>query len=434
MLKLENWLVTLILCLSSAPTYGHRTGSWHAGEGRYCPDIGIESPKPSGLQTITDPSDPLIQNFSWEKATYVEKGLRRIPPEHRDTNFKETSKITEFSLKGRYGVCIRHTMHQKWLQKSGERVSYKFLIPTSGKVHSRWLHPPPKHMHCAIGYGGKFQGNSQQHLMWYIADWARSCSKNDSTTRDANRALDGWYPRTGEIVGFYVNSPKLKERSDVIWVRIPDYNKKGAGGEIVARYSDNQGDDPPTTTPPSTPDGTEGRCGPWKGGTDASCTAGKYHSHPPDTDGEYLWTCRNVPHNGEAKCKEAKTTTTPTTPTVGADCRTLRTQIPQLQRQLDEQLKAYRGKRLKKWFGLKRNSCKNVQLCETLANAIGLAQQNPSMASRIDSYRKRFRKSCKDFERCRGIAGAMAQIRGDLDKKIRTYSQRCTGPGGRTVY
>ena len=107
------------------------------------------------------------------------------------------------------------------------------------------------------------------------------------------------------------------------------------------------------------------------------------------------------------------------------DCRSLRVQIPELQRRLDEQMKAYRGKRQKKWLGLKRNSCKNVQLCETLAGAIHLAASNPSMASRLGHYKKQFGKNCKDFERCRAITGEIEQIRKDLDASVRAYNRSC---------
>ncbi len=49
-----------------------------------------------------------------------------------------------------------------------------------------------------------------------------------------------------------------------------------------------------------------GRCNSYQGANDDSCTAGKFHSHPPDTDTEFLWTCRNIPHNGEMGCSEQR--------------------------------------------------------------------------------------------------------------------------------
>ena len=212
----------------------------------------------------------------------------------------------------------------------------------------------------------------------------------------------------------------------------PGAHDYGYGSEEEVCVTDDGGDDEEGDA--TNPQSVKGQCGSWKGKSDASCTAGKFHPHPPDTAQEYRWTCRNIPHNGKASCKEARNKASETqtqgdsrTTNVATDCRTLRIQIPALQRQLGEQMKAYSrgGGRLKKWFGLRRGSCKNVQLCETLANTIHLAANNPSMASRLDSYKKRFRKNCKNFDRCRGIASAMTQIKKDLNESVRTYNLNC---------
>ncbi len=50
----------------------------------------------------------------------------------------------------------------------------------------------------------------------------------------------------------------------------------------------------------------KGECGRWQGESDSSCRQGKFHPHPPDTTREHLWTCRNIPHDGEIQCKEFK--------------------------------------------------------------------------------------------------------------------------------
>ncbi len=49
-----------------------------------------------------------------------------------------------------------------------------------------------------------------------------------------------------------------------------------------------------------------GRCNSYQGANDDSCATGQFHSHPPDTDTEFLWTCRNIPHNGEMDCSEQR--------------------------------------------------------------------------------------------------------------------------------
>ena len=112
-------------------------------------------------------------------------------------------------------------------------------------------------------------------------------------------------------------------------------------------------------------------------------------------------------------------------PTAQTNCETLGTQISELQNQLDEQIKAYEGRRQKKWLGLRRDSCRNVQLCESLANNIHLARENPSMAPRLDHYKREFRRNCKNFERCQSIASSIESIRRSLDEAIRVYNSRC---------
>ena len=50
-------------------------------------------------------------------------------------------------------------------------------------------------------------------------------------------------PGPGEIVGFAVSTHAryghrvTQERSDIVWVKIPDYNKVNSGGKIVGRTS-----------------------------------------------------------------------------------------------------------------------------------------------------------------------------------------------------
>ena len=66
-----------------------------------------------------------------------------------------------------------------------------------------------------------------------------------------------------------------------------------------------------TTTQRPTPK-IIGRCGSYRGKSNASCAAGNFNSHPPDSNTKYIWTCRSIPHtqpNREIECKEAKPTT-----------------------------------------------------------------------------------------------------------------------------
>ena len=84
----------------------------------------------------------------------------------------------------------------------------------------------------------------------------------------------------------------------------------GSGGGSIA--SDCQKARPPTTTtrrPTTTtrrPTTTQvqvtcGRCG----SSNETCAAGDPHNHPPDTETQWLWTCRNIPHQrGQCAARE----------------------------------------------------------------------------------------------------------------------------------
>ena len=66
-----------------------------------------------------------------------------------------------------------------------------------------------------------------------------------------------------------------------------------------------------TTTPTSTtlPQKIVGRCGSYRGDSNASCAAGNFHNHPGHTGTEYRWTCRSIPHtspNREVSCDQSK--------------------------------------------------------------------------------------------------------------------------------
>ncbi len=176
----------------------------------------------------------------------------------------------------------------------------------------------------------------------------------------------------------------------------PDYTSGGGSGEKMSAGGTDKG----------TPSGTvKGVCATYQSNSDTSCKTGKFHPHPPDTEKEYLWTCRNIPRStGKTQCRQSKSETASTTPASTSsgdkvspvDCRTLNTQMYVLRKQLDEHLKSYKGKRVKKWFGLKRDSCNNVKM-----------------------------KDREKFERCRGLASSIHNTREDLNANIREYNKRC---------
>ena len=47
----------------------------------------------------------------------------------------------------------------------------------------------------------------------------------------------------------------------------------------------------------------QGKCGTAVANT---CAAGDFHPHPPDTNTDHNWTCRNRPHRGETRCRKSR--------------------------------------------------------------------------------------------------------------------------------
>ena len=69
--------------------------------------------------------------------------------------------------------------------------------------------------------------------------------------------------------------------------------------------------DPSSVTTTTTAQKIIGRCGSYQGDSDASCAAGNFNNHPGHTNTQYQWTCRSIPHtnpNREVECSEAKPT------------------------------------------------------------------------------------------------------------------------------
>ena len=57
------------------------------------------------------------------------------------------------------------------------------------------------------------------------------------------------------------------------------------------------------------PSVTCGVCDSYQGDSDASCSSGKFHSHPGHTTTEYQWTCINDPHVASDACAESASDT-----------------------------------------------------------------------------------------------------------------------------
>ena len=342
-------------------------------------------------------NDRDVSDFSWNKLRFVRAGALSNPD---ISEWDETSKITSVNIKESGEICIDHTAKNRW-KDAGRGIAGNpwIIIKINGKYYAatyEWLRPGQtcKFGHVHRGISGRFNNG-----------------KYSLQAHSKVEPIKSWKPKLGEeIVGFMLSTlartrgsgSNGQERSNVHWYRLPRLD--GTGGGSVEGSGSGMPSTSTTlnTTPPKT---VVGVCGTYRGRADASCSAGKFHSHPPDTEKEYLWTCRNIPHStGETQCRQSKSETASTTPastssgnTVSpVDCKTLNTQMYVLRKQLDEYKKAYRGKRVKKWFGLKRDSCNNVKM-----------------------------KDREKIERCQGLANSIHNTQRDISASTTEYNKRC---------
>lgn len=152
------------------------------------------------------------------------------------------------------------------------------LVPALQKVDKRW------------GYNCK-RGN------------CRDLSK-DAIAYDCGGGVDG--SSNVRVIDVVVGATGPNPRPG--WL---DVTQKGLDVGAIGRF---QKERPGASKPaPKEPGKVFGKCGPYRGASSASCEAGTYHGHPPDTEAEWLWTCRSIPHDGrgverEVPCSEVKWT------------------------------------------------------------------------------------------------------------------------------
>ena len=270
-----------------------------------------ETPESNGNNN--NPSSFNPSDFSWDKVKFLRGGGLA----NQDiSGWDETSEITKFSMASRKGICIDHTKKNDW----------KYEVPTApeDKGRKRWQGNP----WVFVPMDGKIYAATYEHL------WAKGYNHNRGYGQVCKLGHKGnlksilaaigphiklsplkdWMPQPGDIIGFAVSTPARhghkvgQERSDIVWVRIPDYNKVNSGGEIVGRTSGgsttSEIDDDDDTDSGNKTNPQKGQCSQ----TPNTCTSGIYHPHPKDTLTEYKWTCRNVPHStGEIPCKALRT-------------------------------------------------------------------------------------------------------------------------------
>lgn len=268
--------------------------------------------------------------FSWNKVHFINGG---VIVNQDISEWSETSRITNFSMSSN-GICIDHTMKNVWVSiihpgykdqpAEWQGKPWIFIPRDDGKIYAvTYEHLRSKNDPMMRGTGQVCKlGHSENTLAGVISklvDHAKAIHLGGKPQRDAIAPIQDWYPKPDDILGFavstYSGNPKdyrsgsRNERSDIVWVRVPDYNSVDSGGEIVGRTSGSSTTTSATTTTGgNTGNHQVGQCSPEPN----TCLSGDYHPHPKDTLTEYLWTCRNRPHkffNGqrEKPCNAPRT-------------------------------------------------------------------------------------------------------------------------------
>ena len=98
----------------------------------------------------------------------------------------------------------------------------------------------------------------------------------------------------------------IQERSNVAWIKLSDFhNNNTSGGEWIGSSNEvvGGGGSGPITRPPEIETPGNGMCGDKVN----TCTSGVFHGHPPDTATEHRWICRSIPHSaGETQCHKSR--------------------------------------------------------------------------------------------------------------------------------
>ena len=223
-----------------------------------------------------DEFDP--STFSWEDVHFLNGG---VIVSQDISGWSETSRIKSFSMSSN-GICVDHNMKNNWstiihpgysnepLEVQGS--PWIFIPMDDGKVyatvyeHLRSANDPVMGGNggqvCKLGVGQ----NTLAEVISNLVDHAKAIHLEGQAQRDAIAPIQDWYPQPGDILGFAVStygreprdyrSGSLNERSDIVWIRVPDYNAVNKGGEIVGRSSDSSTTTTSTTTSSTTPDFT----------------------------------------------------------------------------------------------------------------------------------------------------------------------------------
>ena len=231
-----------------------------------------------GNPSFSNSVDNDVSDFSWDKIQWLDPDISK---------WAETSRITSVKVTDKDGICIDHTKRGKWPVREPKQ---------EGNVRSEgnpWVIVKLNGRYYAGTY--EWLRSGQECKLGHVGGIAKIYDGPDSIGRHVKRPpLQHWIPKGGDVVGFMVSpharwhtrDAKVRERSNIQWYRLPATD--GTGGEMLGSSPSNGG----TTRE----DIILGECNVWRGRSDESCKAGKFHAPPPHTKTEYRWTCQNIPH------------------------------------------------------------------------------------------------------------------------------------------
>ena len=264
-------------------------------------------------------------SFSWDNVVFLNGG---VVVNQDISGWSQTSEVLSASLSTR-GVCVDHTQRTVWHSEINPGYNqlpdpwqmqgsiWIFIPRPDGKIYAaafeglRSRNNKPGQSaatgtECVLGY----KGYDIAGVISYLVDKTKAIHLTGPNERAAFNPIQDWYPQPEDVLGFAVStwaknpadyrSGHRNERSDVVWIRVPDYNTSGGSGDVVSRSgggSSGTGEGGGSSGRPSV---VCGQCSDTKN----KCTRGVFHSHPPDTDDQYLWTCRNIPHRSDPRCDD----------------------------------------------------------------------------------------------------------------------------------
>ena len=265
-------------------------------------------------------------SFSWDNVVFLNGG---VVVNQDISGWSQTSEVLSASLSTR-GVCVDHTQRTVWHSEINPGYNqlpdpwqmqgsiWIFIPRPDGKIYAaafeglRSRNNKPGQSaatgtECVLGY----KGYDIAGVISYLVDKTKAIHLTGPNERAAFNPIQDWYPQPEDVLGFAVStwaknpadyrSGHRNERSDVVWIRVPDYNTGGGSGDVVGRSggggSSGTGEGGGSSGRPSV---VCGQCSDTKN----KCTRGVFHSHPPDTDDQYLWTCRNIPHRSDPRCDD----------------------------------------------------------------------------------------------------------------------------------